>query len=379
MDRLCTIISLNYLPQAMALLDSTKKIYPNIDFFILITDAKSRDQKGLEWATVLLPEDLDIPSDWLADMRSYYDLVELATSFKPFLLKTLLAGDVSTATFLDPDILVFSELEDGMSAAKSTGIAITPHRLTPSNIVTSNFSELSFLRYGIFNLGYIAVGQKALPMLQWWSERLRWYCTRFPDDVVFTDQKWINFVPAFYDHTVIRNPGYNFAPWNIDERPLGNVNGVLYINEIRLVFIHFSQMSSILANGGSTDLWQRGIGTSDEGAASLKLISSITEGYSETLVRFGNSTGESPELRIAKKFDQRASFHFRQKLIRRSIDAALKDKNTHHHYKATKRISGVSRSIIRLFERSATLNGARRGFYQDFPKITQRLRNFFHK
>jgi len=234
MDRLCTIIALNYLPQAMALLDSTQKIYPNIDFFILITDAKSRDQKGLECATVLLPEDLEIPADWLGDMRAYYDPVELATSFKPFLLKTLLSDGVSTATFLDPDILVFSELSEGMSAARRTGIAITPHRLTPMNVVDSHFSELSFLQYGIFNLGYIAVGQKALPMLRWWSERLRWYCTRYPDDVVFTDQKWINFVPAFYDHTVIRNPGYNFAPWNIDERPLSKVNGVFTLMKVDL-------------------------------------------------------------------------------------------------------------------------------------------------
>ena len=242
MNRLCTIIALNYLPQAMALLDSSRNIHPDSEFYVLITDAKTDTEVQLEGATVLLPEDLKLSPEWLADMRSYYDPVELATSLKPFLLKTLLTNNIDSVTFLDPDIVLFSDLAEGFSMAKNSGIALTPHRLTPSNIHNSNFSELAFLQYGIFNLGYISVGQKALQMLEWWGERLHWYCTRFPYDVVFTDQKWMNFVPAFFEFEVVRNPGYDLAPWNLDERPLSRVGEKYFAGERPLVFIHFSQM-----------------------------------------------------------------------------------------------------------------------------------------
>lgn len=378
MNRLCTIIALNYLPQAMALLDSTRKIYPEIEFFVLITDTENRDQKGLESATVLLPEDLDLPSDWLAEMRTYYDPVELATSFKPFLLRTLLKDGVASVTYLDPDILLFSELTDGMIVAENSGIAITPHRLTPVSMTNSHFNELSFLQYGIFNLGYIAVGQKALPMLQWWGERLRWYCTRFPNDVVFTDQKWINFVPAFYEHGVIRNPGYDFAPWNIDERPLSEVAGKFYVNGSPLIFIHFSQMSGALAAGRKTDLWEKGLEHSREGVASLKLISKLTDDYSATLIQFRDSIGGIPTTSAKKQIGSNASFHYRQKLIRKSIEANRENSDGATRVQTTGKSPDISK-VIRLIERSATLNGARRGFSQDFPKITQRLRSFFHR
>ena len=116
MHRLCTIIALNYLPQAIALVDSTREVHPNIEFYVLITDATQREQPNLSNAQILLPEDLDISEDWLSEMRSYYDTVEFATSLKPFLLSTLLTPSVSTVTFLDPDILLFSELTQGFAA-----------------------------------------------------------------------------------------------------------------------------------------------------------------------------------------------------------------------------------------------------------------------
>ena len=216
MNRLCTIIAQNYLPQAMALLESARKIYPDIEFYVLITDAISSSQPLLEGARVLLPTDLDIEPEWLSDMQSYYDPVEFATSLKPFLLNTLLTSGVATVTFLDPDILLFSELTQGFEAAKKSGIALSPHRLTPSEIQGKNFGELSFLKYGVFNLGYISVGQSGRPMLEWWGDRLRWFCTRFPDDVIFTDQKWMDLVPALFSLSVIRAFGYDFAPWNIN-------------------------------------------------------------------------------------------------------------------------------------------------------------------
>jgi len=373
MNRLCTIIAQNYLPQAVALLESTRKIYPEIEFYVLITDALSRTQPLLKGAQVLLPSDLDIDSEWLAEMRSYYDPVEFATSLKPFLLGTLLTSGVSTVTFLDPDILLFSELTTGFVAAKKSGIALSPHRLTPSEIQGKNFGELSFLKYGVFNLGYISVGQLGKPMLKWWGNRLRWFCTRFPEDVIFTDQKWMDLVPALFSFSVIRDFGYDVAPWNINERLISLRKDKLFAGEDELVFIHFSQMSGGLAAGVKTKHWFEALKEKPEYSDSLEIISKITDDYSERLVATSKVIAAHTHVVIHKSAPALPSFHQRQSMIKRSLE----------FQSGTRAIRGIAPKfplgLIKSLERSATLNGLRKGLKSDIPKISQRFRNLFQR
>ena len=373
MNRLCTIIAQNYLPQALALLESTRKIYPDIEFYVLITDAISNTQPLLESAQILLPSDLDIDSEWLVEMQSYYDPVEFATSLKPFLLATLLTSGVSTVTFLDPDILLFSELTAGFAAAMKSGIALSPHRLTPSEIQGKNFGELSFLKYGVFNLGYISVGQLGKPMLEWWGNRLRWFCTRFPDDVIFTDQKWMDLVPTLFSFSVIRDFGYDVAPWNINERLISLKKNKLFAGEDELVFIHFSQMSGGLAAGVKTKHWVAALQGKPEYNDSLEIISKITDDYSERLVAISQVIADHTQVVINKSTPSLPSFHQRQRMIKKSLE----------FQSGVHVISGSAPKfffgLIKSLERSATLNGLRKGLQSDIPKISQRFRNLFQR
>jgi hypothetical protein len=374
MNRICTIIAMNYLPQAMALLDSTRKIYPDIEFWILVTDSERREIPYLSSAIILLPEDLDIPIEWLEEMREYYDIVEFATSLKPFLLSTLLSDGVSSVTYLDPDILLFSELSEGFKAAGEFGTALTPHRLTPSNILDPEFSELEFLRYGIFNLGYICVGQKAKPMLKWWSERLRWYSTRFPFDVVFTDQKWMNFIPALFDFKVIRNFGYDLAPWNLDERNLSIVENSYFVNESPLVFIHFSQMSGALALGKQCNYWRINHDSSASQKESLKNVLRLTEDYSSQLIanRAEVVAWLDGTTRVVKSRIRR--FRKRQAMIqsshKRQQGIIVKKMRSNHRNP----FDLYTLPWPNIFERSSTLNGAVAGLLEDRRRLVSKYR-----
>lgn len=367
MNRICTIIAMNYLPQAMALLESTRKVYPEIEFYVLIIDGDDTAIPYLPSAKILLPKDLSIHSSWLEEMNSYYDAMELATSLKPFLLDTLLESGVETVTFLDPDILLFSELTDGIEAAIDCGIALTPHRLTPSNILDPEFSETSFLQYGIFNLGYITVGQKSKAMLKWWGERLRWYCTKFPSDSVFTDQKWINFIPALFNFKIVKNLGYNLASWNIDERHLAysDKDQTLYAGADPLTFIHFSQMSGVLAAGGMTDHWERTLRNSFESDKCLEIISKITQEYSDSLVRFRKEVSSE----ISKRNIQtKLSYHSKRKIINKSINNSREFTNLKVTNSTFTRNPAIQ-YLLRILEKSATINGFRDGLVLDYRKI----------
>jgi hypothetical protein len=363
MDKICTIIALNYLPQAMALLESTRKIYPHIPFFVLIIDSDTKDIPALASSIVLLPSDLDMPPVWIEQMKMYYDSMELATSLKPFLLKTLLTDEVSTVTFLDPDILLFDELTEAFDAARDFGIALTPHRLTPSSSLDAGLDEIAFLKYGIFNLGFISVGHTSKPMLLWWGERLRWYCTKFPNDSVFTDQKWMNFVPAFFKHKVIYNPGYNLAPWNIDERPLSVQNGSYFAGDKRLVFIHFSQMSGALAAGKQANNWEKLVVNSNE---SYKVINSITRDYSYSLVENGKKVIKVQQVHMP---NVKLGYHQKRKLISKAKSADFSHSLRNLRIPNWGITMRIWRKLACTLEKSNALNGFRDGMTQDIMKF----------
>ena len=361
---------MNYLPQAMALLESSRKVYPDVDFYVLIIDGTSKEVPHLPTAHILLPEDLIIAPEWLVQMRSYYDEMELATSLKPFLLKTLLDYDIETVTYLDPDILLFGELTEGINVARDFGIALTPHRLTPSNILEPSFSELDFLRYGIFNLGYIAVGQSSKEMLDWWGSRLRWYCTKFPNDPSFTDQKWINFVPALFNFGCVKSKGYNLASWNLDERPL-SLSGESYLaGADALVFIHFAQMSGVLAAGKETDHWKLPLNSNDEQLTSLQIVKDITSGYSQKLVK-NRMALEKVNTRETTGFG--ISGHRKRILITESVaEARDASEGSMKALKATRKVR--FEDFFKLLEKSSSLNGFRDGLVIDKTKFGKLIR-----
>ena len=51
---------------------------------------------------------------------------------------------------------------------------------------------------GLFNLGFICVGPTALPFLDWWHERLRLDAVVDPANALFTDQRWVDWVPSLF-------------------------------------------------------------------------------------------------------------------------------------------------------------------------------------
>ncbi len=248
----CSIIAKNYLPQANVLINSLRRHNPDAVFFLLIVDATINNHYDDDFVKILSPHDLSLNQDSLSKMHLIYDVVEFSTSMKPSLLKHILGLGFNTATFLDPDIQVFGPLNYAIEKAQENHIVVTPHRLTP----TQNYrDEIIFLKYGVFNLGFICVSKESLQFLEWWESRLETGATRFEFSDIFTDQKWVNLLPAYFNYHVLRHPGYNVAPWNLDERDFSATGQNFWVGNEPLIFIHFSQMSGLLVRGGLNQDW----------------------------------------------------------------------------------------------------------------------------
>lgn len=233
----CTIVARNYLAQAKVLAASFEKHHPNHRFVVLIIDGDYAefDATGMETLTPSMVMDETV----FGEMATSYTVIELATAVKPFLLAHLLKSD-EVAMYLDPDIEVFTPLTDIAGLARQHGIVLTPHTLDPMPRDGLYPDEYKILRAGVFNLGFIAVGHSATEFLAWWQERLRTHCIIAPDAGLFVDQKWVELVPCYWDHFVLRDRGANVAYWNAHERELSVVDGAFTAGGEPLRFFHFS-------------------------------------------------------------------------------------------------------------------------------------------
>jgi hypothetical protein len=373
MHKICTIVASNYLAQARVLVESVRRIYSNIEIYVLVIDGVPEDSRYLEGATLVLPIDLKMPETWLLEMRSYYDAMELSTSLKPFLLKYLLSHNTTTVTYIDPDVMLFDEIQEGIDAAVKSGIALTPHRLTPAPSAFLEKTEINFLKFGIFNLGYISVSQKALPMLNWWCERLRFYCTKFPGYDVFTDQKWMNFIPAYFDYSLIKSKGYNLASWNLDERDLHYVDDKLYAGVDKLVFIHFAQMSGKLSKGQETKNWRDTILELDqESKSSLDIIEGITKDYSAKLIKQQGQV-KLLEIECNREKISTINYHSKKLAIKAAMSPQRSDSTLWMRIMIPLRFL-VPNKFSLLLERSSGLNGLRDGLRADIAKIVLKVK-----
>jgi hypothetical protein len=146
-------------------------------------------------------------------------------------------------------MVVFGRLDELQLRLSTSSVVLTPHLTDPE---TSDMgildNEVSSLRHGVFNLGFVGVRNvpEGRRFARWWSERLLKYCH---DDLpmgLFTDQKWVNLAPCFFDEvTVLRSPAFNVATWNVTNRKAtGSFEQGILINGEPLGFYHFSGFDS---------------------------------------------------------------------------------------------------------------------------------------
>ncbi|HRD64007.1 MAG TPA: glycosyltransferase family 4 protein, partial [Nocardioides sp.] len=236
-----TIVARNFLPRAAVLARTHRAHNPDDQFSVLVVDAEPDEVAGTADYAVLTPAHLNLAADEFQRMALIYDVTELSTALKPWALELLLDGGAEVATYLDPDIAVYASLHEIEELSLEHGIVLTPHTTRPMPRDGLAPSEAQIMGAGVYNLGFIAVDQGARPMLTWWQERLLRDSVSAPTEMLFADQRWIDLVPGYFRHTVLTDPTYNVAYWNLDTRPLVRVDGAVHVEGYGpLRFFHFS-------------------------------------------------------------------------------------------------------------------------------------------
>ncbi|MEM9746663.1 MAG: hypothetical protein AAF945_08210 [Actinomycetota bacterium] len=240
-----TIVASNYVEMAKVLGTSFVEQHPDDRFVILVVDDDPIGDlpDGVDaWRLA----DLDLSAADIDMMRTIYDVMEFSTAVKPSFLRGLLrtaSSPAEPAVYLDPDIYVYSPFDDVVAPAADRGIVLTPHCLHPIARDLADPTEFTIMSSGIFNLGFIAVGPPAHEFLDWWQERLRYDAIVDLAGNLFTDQRWVDWVPGLFDFHRCDEPGMNIAWWNIHERAVELAAGESVVPTIDgrpVRFIHFS-------------------------------------------------------------------------------------------------------------------------------------------
>jgi hypothetical protein len=245
-----TSAAVNYLPKVRLLCASIRRHHPEFEIVLALSDEMPAqvDLSREPIDGVLAVGDLDIPDRerWVF----FHDIVELSTAIKPFVLKTLLArADVGRVLYFDPDMVLFSRLDDLLAELDRGDVALTPHQTVPETTDEAiRDNEICSLKHGIFNLGFVGVSatSEGRRFASWWADRVYRYCVADIPNGLFTDQKWIDFAPVFFDGVrILKSSRYNVATWNLTTRALaGDVANGFTVDGQPLGFYHFTGFDS---------------------------------------------------------------------------------------------------------------------------------------
>ena len=245
-----TSAACNYIPKVRLLVKSIRKFHPEMRIVLAMADELDEPDLVEE---VGGDEILPLATLGIPNWRRWaftHEIVELSTAIKPFALLNLLEReDCAGVLYIDPDMVLFSRLDDLLAEFDHSDVLLTPHQTkqeTELGAVMDN--EISSLKHGIYNLGFLGVraSDNGRAFAKWWADRVYYFCRDEIHNGLFTDQRWVDLAPALFDGVnIVRSPRFNVATWNITTRKLtGDLDAGFKVDGNELGFYHFTGFDS---------------------------------------------------------------------------------------------------------------------------------------
>ena len=259
-----TISSNNYLGMTRVFAESYLEHHPGATVYVCLVDTLDARVPYDEFPfEIILAHELGIPA--FRNFAFRYDILELNTAVKPFVIKYLRDEvGLDRVFYFDPDILVHDRLTELECALSEHLAVLTPHLTKPLDNVCRP-PERVIGMCGIYNLGFLGLrlDERTEDFLDWWCERLYRFCINDLSNGMFVDQSWMDFTPAYLESVaIVRSPIFNIAYWNLPHRFPKNVADHWEIDGTRIGFFHFSgvdlkQIDVISKHQDRLDLWSR--------------------------------------------------------------------------------------------------------------------------
>ena len=250
-----TSVNRAYLSRALTLARSVHEHDPDVHFVLLLVEPElSQDFEPEKVFKEFLNEDafneiLTLKQLNTSDIANFenYSVIEMCTAVKGIASQFLLNREESKiVTYLDPDLYFFTSLEEIRREHQNSDVLLTPHLIhnPTDNSVIHNDEVAGSMKHGIFNLGFVSFksSTRGKMIASWWADRLAISSSSDYQRGLFTDQKWWDLSLIYFpDIGVLKNDGFNMAPWNLSERILVSLEPPTLMSGDLLVFFHFSK------------------------------------------------------------------------------------------------------------------------------------------
>ncbi|WP_175548356.1 putative nucleotide-diphospho-sugar transferase [Lutispora thermophila] len=241
---LCTIISKLRIHQFLALYESIIKNRMAAHLFVFCVDRESYDllkKMGISKAVIIDFSKLEDKT--LINLRKERKIYEYCWTIKPVVIEYIFKkhSKIKKILYVDSDIYFFSDPLSIINRIKKWSVIVTTHR-SSKNI---NGGFVCFKRDKI-----------GLEALKWWKRQCFNWCYDYFDNGNFGDQGHLDRLKKHYRNIYyLEHPGFNVASWNEHLYQIKTYDDRVYVDNVRMVFYHFSGLRMI----NKTDyimLWQ---------------------------------------------------------------------------------------------------------------------------
>lgn len=251
MLKFCTLFNTTYLSRGLAMYHSLEQNCPEFHLYILAFDAHCFEvlsEMRLPKVSVISLEAFE--NEALLAVKPGRTAQEYCwTSASSSIKYCIERFNLDHCTYVDADLLFFSNPQVLMDQMGEKSVLITEHRYTPCYDQSA--------RSGIYCVQYMTFKntKEGMEVLNWWvSACLEWCFNRFEEDK-FGDQKYLdNWTERFPCVHVCQHPGAGIAPWNIQQYAFESTSekqrGRMLANdqEFDLIFYHYHGFSYLVKN-----------------------------------------------------------------------------------------------------------------------------------
>lgn len=241
MHTYCTQFDSHYLARGIVMLRSLRCFDPRSAIRVLALDEACelvlRDVFGPSIEVTGIGE-LHSHKPELVALRESRTAWAYYATLKPAFVRLVLESTPrpTSLTFVDADMLFFADPSPAYEELEAAAIGLSPHRFS------SSMQGLAV--YGTYNAGWIywRAGTAAEQCVFDWERECIASCDpEVRADGRFMNQGYLNCWPDRYpDVHVLKHPGVNLAPWNIDAHVLKKSWAKLSVDGRPLICYHYS-------------------------------------------------------------------------------------------------------------------------------------------